>query len=107
MKRWQALADLSDNQLACAERDIAMMRMIAAACFMVLPVTPLLDCGDDDFSCVKESLSVNHCFDREYLIRYSYLNDPSAGTSSNRLHTFALAWSGDLSLTCGRFVRFV
>jgi hypothetical protein len=72
------------------------MRMIAAACFMVLLVALLLGRTDDDFSCVKESLSVNHCLDREYLIRYSCIDDPSAGASSSRLHTFALAWSCDL-----------
>jgi hypothetical protein len=52
IKRWQGAADPSDNQLACEERDIAMMRMIAAACLLVLLVAPLRGRTDDDFSCV-------------------------------------------------------
>jgi hypothetical protein len=52
IKRWQGAADPSDNQLACEERDIAMMRKIAAACLLVLLVAPLRGRTDDDFSCV-------------------------------------------------------
>ena len=36
--------------------------MIAAACLVVLLVTSLPSRADDDFSCVKDSLSANHCF---------------------------------------------
>jgi hypothetical protein len=36
--------------------------MIAAACLVVLLVAPLPSRADDDFSCVKDSLSANHCF---------------------------------------------
>jgi hypothetical protein len=68
-----------------------MMRITAAACLVVLLVGPLLSRIDDNFSCVKEPLYANHCFDREHCIWYWYINDPSAGASSRRLHTVALA----------------
>ena len=60
MKRWQGAADPLDNQLACEVRDIAMMRMIAAACLLAAPLPTR---ADDDFSRVKDSLSASHCFD--------------------------------------------
>jgi hypothetical protein len=56
-------ADPSDYQSACEERDIAMMRMITAACLLVLLVAPFSIRAADDFSCVKDSLSASHCFD--------------------------------------------
>ena len=59
--------------------------MIVAACLTVLLVAPLPSRVDDDFSCVKDSLSANHCFDRKYLIRYPYRDGPRGGPSPSRV----------------------
>ena len=58
---------------------------MTAACLEGLLVAPLPSRADDDFSCVKDSLSANHCFAGRQFTRYPYKKDPGAGLSYSKL----------------------